>query len=82
MRINGPKGDIEVFADQDCPNAYGFMLDMRHWSLYSLGEAIRILDLDGNKMLRESSADAMEIRVGFFGQIGCRSPLGNAIITF
>lgn len=82
IRINGPKGDIAVLADQDAPTDKGFMLDMKHWSMYSLGPAVQILDLDGNKMLREASADAMEIRVGFFGNLGCRAPGFSGVMNF
>ena len=38
---------------------------MNVWKLYSLGKSVRILDADGNKMLRESSADSVELRWGF-----------------
>lgn len=82
IKVNGPKGDIAVLADQDAPNTNGFMLDLKQWSLYSLGPAVQILDLDGNKFLRESSADAMEIRVGSFLNIGCRAPGFNANLIF
>jgi hypothetical protein len=82
IKVNGPKGDIAVLADQDCPNTNGFLLDMKQWSMYSLGPAVQILDLDGNKMLRESTADAMEIRIGFFGNVGCRAPGFNCNMQF
>jgi hypothetical protein len=82
IRVNGPKGDIAVLADQDAPANRGHLLDMKGWSLYSLGSAVQILDLDGNKMLRESNADAMEVRVGFFGNVGGRSPGFNGVMLF
>jgi hypothetical protein len=82
IKVNGPKGDIAVLADQDCPNVAGFMLDLKQWSLYSLGQAVQILDLDGNRMLREATADAQEVRIGFFGNVGCRNPGSNAVLNF
>ena len=76
--INGPRGPIRVIPDQNCPSKRAFMLQMDVWKVYSLGKAPRILDTDGMKMLRESSADALEVRVGYYAQLGCRAPGWNA----
>lgn len=78
--INGPRGVIQVVPDQNCPNSRAFMLQMDVWKLYSLGKCPKILDSDGLKMLRESSADAVEVRVGYYAQLGCRAPGWNANI--
>lgn len=76
--INGPRGPIRVIPDQNCPAGRAFMLQLDVWKLYSLGKAPRILDTDGLKMLRESGADAVEVRVGYYAQLGCRAPGWNA----
>jgi len=78
--INGPRGPIRVVPDQNCPAGRAFMLQLDVWKLYSLGKAPRIFDADGLKMLRESSADAVEVRVGYYAQVGCRAPGWNANI--
>lgn len=78
--INGPRGPIRVIADQNCPSDRAFMLQMDTWKLYSLGKAPKILDSDGMKMLRESSADAVEVRVGYYAQLGCNAPGFNCNI--
>lgn len=78
IQINGPRGVIKVVADQNCPNDRAFMLQMDVWKLYSLGKAPKILDTDGLKMLRDSNADSVEIRVGYYAQMGCRGPGFNA----
>ena len=78
--IHGPRGPIRVIPDQNCPSNRAFMLSMDHWKLYSLGKCPKILDSDGLKMLRESSADAVEVRVGYYAQLGCRAPGFNANI--
>lgn len=80
MLIHGPRGSIKVIADQNCPDNRAFMLSMSFWKLYSLGKAPKILDSDGLKFLRESSADAVEVRVGYYAQIGCRAVGYNANI--
>lgn len=81
IMIHGPRGPIRVVADQNCPGGLGFMLQMNTWKLYSLGKAPMILDSDGLKMLRESSADAVEVRVGYYAQLGCRAPGFSGVTT-
>ena len=81
ITINGPRGPISVIADQNCPTDVAYMLQLDCWKLYSLGKAPRILDMDGLKMLRESNADAVEIRIGYYAQMGCKAPGYNARIA-
>lgn len=81
ITINGPKGPVKVMPDQNCPQDRAYMLQMDVWRLYSLGKAPKILDTDGLKMLRDSNADSVEIRVGYYAQMGCRAPGYNAVIT-
>lgn len=78
--VNGPRGPIKVIPDQNCPAGRAFMLQLDTWKLYSLGKAPKILDADGMKMLRENSADAVEVRVGYYAQLGCRAPGWNCNI--
>lgn len=78
--VNGPRGPINVVPDQNCPSGRAFMLQLDVWKLYSLGKCPRILDSDGLKMLRESSADAVQVRVGYYAQVGCRAPGWNVNI--
>jgi hypothetical protein len=82
IEVSGPSGTLAVYPDRDCPDNRMYMLDMSSWGLYSLGEPVRILDQDGNKMLRESSADALEVRIGGYFQTGCTMPGANAVLTF
>lgn len=76
--INGPRGPIKVIPDQDCPSDRAFMLQMDMWKLYSLGKAPKILDTDGLKWLRQASDDGVQIRIGYYAQLGCRAPGFNA----
>jgi len=80
IQINGPRGPIKVVADQDCPSNRAFLLDMKTWKLNSLGDAPQLLDSDGNKMLREANADAVQIRIGYYAQVSCNAPGRNANI--
>ncbi len=78
MTDNGP---VSVFSDLNCPQAYAFVLQMDTWQLKSLGKAPRLLDSDGNKMLRDGSADSVEVRCGYYGNLVCDAPGYNAIVT-
>lgn len=79
--IHGPRGPIKVVPDQNCPKDVAFMLQMDVWKLYSLGKAPKILDSDGLKFLRDSSADSVEVRVGYYAQLGCRGPGYNVRVA-
>lgn len=72
--VNGPRGMIKVLPDQNCPSNRVFGVQMNTWKLYSLGKAVRVIDTDGLQMLRQASADGVECRYGFYGNVGCNAP--------
>jgi len=74
IRVNGPKGEIKCVPDKNCPANRIRGLRLKAWKLYSLGKAVRVLDTDGLKMLRQSSADGVESRWGGYLQLGSNSP--------
>lgn len=80
IQVKTNKGVCNVIADPFCPINYAYGLTMSSWTLFSLKEPVRILDLDGNKILRETSADAVELRVGGYFQLGCTAPGHNVVI--
>lgn len=80
IQVKTNKGVTNVIADPFCPINYIYGLTLKSWKLYSLKEPVRILDLDGNKVLREASADAVELRVGGYYQLGCDAPGHNVVI--
>lgn len=81
IMIDGCKGPIKVVADQNCQNTQAYMLTMKSWKLYSLGKAVRVIDTDGLQMLRQASADGVEVRYGSYSQLGCRAPGWNINVT-
>lgn len=81
IQINGPRGPINVVPDQNCPSDVAFGLQLNTWKLYSLGKAVRVIDADGLQMLRQASSDGVEVRYGFYGQLGCRAPGHNIRVT-
>lgn len=81
MVINGPRGPIKIIPDQNMLNDTAFMLQLNTWKLYSLGKAVRVIDTDGLSSLRQASADGIEVRYGFYGNVGCRAPGYNAYVA-
>ena len=81
MKIHGPAGTVDVIPDVNCQADVAWGLQLDTWSLNSLGAAPQILDLDGSNMLRESSADAYEVRCGFYGNVACSAPGWNIRIA-
>lgn len=77
VRINGPKGDVRLVADQNCPAQVGWLLDLPTWKLKHLGDLPNMLDMDGSRLSREASADRFEGRMAFFGNVYCTAPGNN-----
>lgn len=72
-------GEQVVYADPFCQpdRIYGLSADT--WELVSLGPLPEIAD-DDLKMLRESDADAYEVRMAGYGELGCHVPGHNVVI--
>ena len=81
LEVIGPKGTVMVYADQDCPSATSYSLQMDTWKLASLKECPQILDLDGDKLNRVYNADEWEARMVYFAQLGCDAPGWNANVV-
>lgn len=81
IMVNGPRGPIKVIPDQNCPSNRVFGVQLSTWKLYSLGKAVRVIDTDGLQMIRQASADGVEVRYGFYGNLGCRAPGFNINIS-
>jgi hypothetical protein len=79
IRIHGTKGPISVVPDQNCQGDRFYMLQMDTWKVYSLGMAPKLLKSDGLEFLRVSSADAVEVRAGYYAQMGCVAPGWNGV---
>ena len=79
LTIRGPKGPIKVVPDQSCPPNRAYVLTLSTWKLGSPGPAIKVLDRDG-KLIRESAADAYEVRIAFYGNLGCLAPGWNSVV--
>lgn len=81
VRLHTPTGSVLVVPDHNCPTGNAYMLQLDTWKLYSLGMAPKILEPDGMRVLREPSLDALEVRVGYYAQLGCSAPGWNTRIS-
>ena len=81
IEIHGPRGTIKVVADRNCPSDVAYLLQLNTWKLYSLGKAVRVIDSDGLSMLRQASADGVEVRYGTYSQLGCKAPGWNCRVS-
>lgn len=76
-------GRVTVLADRSCPPQTCYLLTMSTWKLRSLGKVPHILTygLEGLEGLRVGSADALEVRIGYYGNLICSAPGFNAVVT-
>lgn len=83
IRVHAPYGPITVIPDRNCPARTAFLLQMDTWKLRSLGKAPHILTygLEGLEGLRVGSADALEIRIGYYGNLVCNAPGWNCRVA-
>lgn len=81
VMVHGPKGPVKVMPDQNCPNDVAYLLQLDTWKLYSLGAAPTVFDTDGTKLLRQSTADGVQIRIHYYAQLGCVAPGYNCRIA-
>jgi Family of unknown function (DUF5309) len=83
IRIHAPYGPVTVIPDRSCPAQTAFLLQMDTWKLRSLGKAPHILTygLEGLEGLRVGTADALEIRIGLYGNLICNAPGFNCRVA-
>jgi hypothetical protein len=79
IQISGQTGKLTVIADRNCPAQTAFMLQLDTWKVKSLGKAPHVLTygLEGLEGLRVGTADALEIRIGYYGNLCSNAPGWN-----
>lgn len=82
VQVMGDQGPIDVLAARRIPSSYGYVLQLNTWKLCSIGPLTKWIDLDGNSILRQSSADGYEARMVSRHNLGCMFPGANAVISF
>lgn len=81
ITLLGPKGPIKLVGDQFCPATRAVVADMKVLKLHSIKKAVRVIDNDGLMYARLQTADGIQVRVGFKGNLGCNAPVGLASVN-
>ena len=81
LEFYAPHGVVKIVPDKDCPGGLAYMLEMKTWSLMSIGSVVQLTELDGNRVLRQSGDDGVEVRCHSYSQLGCTAPGRNAVVT-
>ena len=72
-------GRVTVLADRSCPPQTCYLLTMSTWKIRSLGKVPHILTygMEGLEGLRVGNADALEVRLAYYGNLICSAPGWN-----
>lgn len=79
ITIATDNGDLKVVADRGMPDNRLYVLTMDSWEFSTLGEAPKVIQLDGNKITRVSNADDVEFRAVYRGDLLCNAPGHNGV---
>lgn len=82
IHFHSAYGKIPVLADRSCPAQTAYCLTMDTWKLRTLGKAPHILTygMEGLEGLRVGNADALEIRIAYYGNVICSAPGYNMVV--
>lgn len=86
VTIDGDEGAVNIMAANKCQATIAWGLTRDVWTLATLGEPVKFLSEDGNRILRtaigSSDTDARyEARIVYRGNLACKAPIWNARIT-
>lgn len=79
--IQGDKSVIKMVAANKCPSSDGFLFEEENAVLFSIGRAVKFLDEDDNKILRQGSADGYEVRIGGRFNFSLKNPIGSVRVN-
>lgn len=83
IKFNGGEDDVDIVKDTSCPDNRIYVLNTDTWQILHLGAKgpVRFLDEDDNQMLRSSTADSYELRIGGYVEMLCNAPGENGVIA-
>lgn len=75
-------GRVTILADRSCPPQTAYLLTLSTFRLRSLGKVPHILTygMEGLEGLRVGNADALEIRIAYYGNLICSAPGWNCVV--
>ncbi len=83
IHFHSAYGKIPVLADRSCQPQTAWCLTMDTWKFRSLGKAPHILTygMEGLEGLRVGNADALEVRIAYYGNVICSAPGYNMYVA-
>lgn len=83
IHFHSAYGKIPVLADRSCQAQTAWCLTMSSLKLRTLGKAPHILTygMEGLEGLRVGNADALEIRIAYYGNVICSAPGYNMYVA-
>lgn len=83
VHFHSAYGKVPVLADRSCQPVTAWCLTTDTWKLRTLGKAPHILTygMEGLEGLRVGNADALEIRIAYYGNLVCSAPGYNMQVT-
>lgn len=83
IHFHSAYGKVPVLADRSCPSQTAYCLTTDTWKLRTLGKAPHILTygMEGLEGLRVGLADALEIRIAYYGNVICSAPGYNMVVS-
>lgn len=79
--IEGENGPITIKADPFCPRNTAYLLKMDAFSLFSIKAWPHICKFDGLDFLRLSTDDVFEVRWVAYGNVKCKNPGPQVVLT-
>lgn len=81
LMLHGGENDnaIPVIRDRNMIRKHAALVQLDTWKLSSLGKLVRVFDTDGITMLRQNTADGVEVRAISYSNLSCRAPGWNMI---
>lgn len=76
-------GEIAILQDRNCPSQTAYIITLKTWKMRSLGKVPQFLTFPGfydQLGFPVPGSDAVELRVGYYGQLTCNAPGANAVV--
>ncbi len=83
IHFHSAYGKVPIVADRSCPAQTAYCLKTDCWKLRTLGKAPHILTygMEGLEGLRVGNADALEIRIAYYGNEICSAAGYNMVVS-
>lgn len=72
--VQGPKGDVTVMSDINCPADRGWVIQSEDMLWHTLNDAPELFEADGLPYLRDNGADSVNVRIKSYSQLRILAP--------